>query len=328
MIRRSLAIAVAAFVSAACAASGAVTGSDGPRGIVEAQGATAGTGATEATGASGASPSPSTSPSPSPSTEPAEPLPAPDELIPAQRGELARVLELTFSSNRDAITAWYRRGDPATWPPPRDVVLLTLYEQRIYRWLASRPSLSQRIIDRLSRRVAREAGRNVAASHALFEHFAPVSELPDFRIRRPEPADVLLSYFQAAERRFGVDWEVLAAIMLIETRMGRIRSSSSAGAEGPMQFIPSTWDAYGLGGDVHDPEDAVMGAANYLRASGAPDDYQRALYAYNHVDAYVKAVWAYARTMMLFPDAYYAYYNWQVYVRTVDGDVRLSGPGL
>jgi membrane-bound lytic murein transglycosylase B len=110
--------------------------------------------------------------------------------------------------------------------------------------------------------------------------------------------------------------------------MGRIRSSSSAGAQGPMQFIPSTWDAYGLGGDVHDPEDAVMGAANYLRASGAPDDYRRALYAYNHVDAYVTAVWSYARTMMRFPDAYYAYYNWQVFVRTVDGDVRLSGPGL
>jgi hypothetical protein len=39
-------------------------------------------------------------------------------------------------------------------------------------------------------------------------------------------------------------------------------------------------------------------------------------------------VWWYARTMMRFPDAYYAYYNWQVFVRTVDGDVRLSGPGL
>jgi membrane-bound lytic murein transglycosylase B len=155
-----------------------------------------------------------------------------------------------------------------------------------------------------------------------------VSEVPDFRIRHPQGADALLGYFREAESRFAVDWEVLAAIMLVETRMGRIRSRSSAGAQGPMQFLPSTWEAYGLGGDIHDPRDAVLGAANYLRASGAPDDYTSALHAYNPVDAYVTAVWRYAKTMMRFPDSYYAYYNWQVFVRTVDGDVRLSGPGL
>jgi hypothetical protein len=241
---------------------------------------------------------------------------------------LARALAATFTANRDAIAEWSLRGDPATWPPPRDVVLLTLYEQRIYRSLAPHRELAGRVVDRLPRRIAREAGRNMIAGHALYEHFTPVSEVPDFRIRKPEPADVLLSYFQAAERRFDVEWEVLAAIMVIETRMGRIRSSSSAGAQGPMQFLPATWDAYGLGGDVHDPEDAVMGAANYLSARGAPDDYRAALYAYNPVDAYVTAVWSYAKTMMRFPDAYYAYYNWQVFVRTVDGDIRLSGPGL
>ena len=53
-----------------------------------------------------------------------------------------------------------------------------------------------------------------------------------------------------------MDWEVLAAIMLVETRMGRIHSRSSAGAQGPMQFLPATWEAYGLGGDVHDAHDA------------------------------------------------------------------------
>jgi membrane-bound lytic murein transglycosylase B len=95
-----------------------------------------------------------------------------------------------------------------------------------------------------------------------------------------------------------------------------------------MQFLPSTWEAYGLGGDVHDPHDAVLGAANYLRASGAPGNYRAALYAYNPVNAYVTAVWRYAKTMMRHPDSYYAYYNWQVFVRTVDGDVRMSGPGL
>ncbi|HYZ13210.1 MAG TPA: transglycosylase SLT domain-containing protein [Actinomycetota bacterium] len=316
MKRRLVALAVVSVLGVSCAASGGVTGADGPR--IRAAGATGGT---------RVSPSQSPLPSPSPD-ELAEPLPAPEEPVPTRRGELAQVFEQTFTRNRDAIAVWYRRGDPATWPPPRDVVLLTLYEQRIYRWLAERPAVADGVIDRLARRIALEAGRNVAATHALFEHFGAVSVLPDFRIRRPEPADVLRSYFRAAERRFGIDWEVLAAVMLIETRMARIRSASSAGAQGPMQFIPSTWEAYGMGGDINDPEDAIMGAANYLRASGAPGDYRRALHAYNPVDAYVDAVWWYARTMTRFPDAYYAYYNWQVYVRTVDGDVRLSGPGL
>jgi hypothetical protein len=311
MTRRLVALGVVSVLGVSCAASDAATGADGPR--------------IRAAGATSVTPSPSPSPLPD---EPADPLPAPDEPIPTRRGELAQVLEQTFTRNRDAIAVWGRLGDPATWPPPRDVVLLTLYEQRIYRWLAERPAVADGVIDRLARRIAVEAGRNVAATHALFEHFGAVSTPPDFRIRRPEPADVLRSYFLAAERRFGIDWEVLAAVMLIETRMGRIRSASSAGAQGPMQFLPSTWEAYGMGGDINDPEDAIMGAANYLRASGAPEDYRRALYAYNPVDAYVNAVRWYARTMMRFPDAYYAYYNWQVYVRTVDGDVRLSGPGL
>ena len=64
-----------------------------------------------------------------------------------------------------------------------------------------------------------------------------------------------------------------------------------------MQFLPATWRAYGLGGDVHDPHDAILGAANYLHASGAPGNLRRALYAYNRSTLYVDAVLAYARVM-------------------------------
>ncbi len=64
-----------------------------------------------------------------------------------------------------------------------------------------------------------------------------------------------------------------------------------------MKFIPSTWAAYGLGGDVHDAHDAILGAANYLHASGAPRNYRVALYHYNSVPAYVDAVMRYARQM-------------------------------
>jgi hypothetical protein len=124
-----------------------------------------------------------------------------------------------------------------------------------------------------------------------------------------------------------VHWELLAAVMLIETRMGRIVSNSSAGAQGPMQFIPSTWAAYGLGGDVRDDHDAVLGAANYLSANGAPSDDRNALFHYNPVPAYVTAVTRYAKAMERDPDLFYAYYNWQVFVRTTRGDVRPDRPG-
>jgi hypothetical protein len=78
---------------------------------------------------------------------------------------------------------------------------------------------------------------------------------------------------------------------------------------------------------VHDPRDAILGAANYLRASGAPGDMERALFAYNHSDRYVDAVLRYARHMRVDVRAYYGYYGWQAFMRTPAGDVRLTGPG-
>jgi membrane-bound lytic murein transglycosylase B len=93
-----------------------------------------------------------------------------------------------------------------------------------------------------------------------------------------------------------------------------------------MQFLPATWKAYGLGGDIHEPRDAVLGAANYLHASGAPGDYERAVHAYNPDRRYVDAVLRHARQIRHDPRAFYAYYNWQVYVLTTRGDARLTGP--
>ena len=96
-----------------------------------------------------------------------------------------------------------------------------------------------------------------------------------------------------------------------------------------MQFIPATWSRYGLGGDIRDPHDAIMGAANYLHASGAPANYQRAIYSYNPSPLYVDAIVRYARQMQRKADRFYAYWSWQVFARTKQGqDKRLSGPGL
>jgi membrane-bound lytic murein transglycosylase B len=88
--------------------------------------------------------------------------------------------------------------------------------------------------------------------------------------------------------------EYLAAINLVETKFGRVKSKSTAGARGPMQFIPSTWRIYGRG-NVHDPADAIPAAARLLRDHGAPGNYRRALYHYNPSRLYVDAVSRYAK---------------------------------
>src|SRR5207244_12362386 len=116
------------------------------------------------------------------------------------------------------------------------------------------------------------------------------------KIGRAPPATSLLSVYREAERRFHVPWDVLAAVNFVESKFGKLRSASAAGAQGPMQFMPATWRRYGLGGDVDDARDAILGAANYLRASGAPHDLRRALHAYNPSPLYVDAVLRYART--------------------------------
>ncbi|MFJ2028580.1 lytic murein transglycosylase [Streptosporangium sp. NPDC087985] len=253
-------------------------------------------------------------------------LPAPDAAIPTGPAELARSLAGTTAELRRAIDDWVREGDPAKGNPPEPVVLLALHQQRIYRYLVSNPQVASRTYARLPKALAGQAEDNVTAGRDLLSLVHPISGSAKFRVQPPEPADVLLGHFRRAGRRFGVEWEVLAAVMFVETKFGRVRSPSYTGAKGPMQFMPGTWDAYGMGGDVHDTRDALLAAANYLHASGAPRDYRRALYAYNHSQAYVNAVLLYTRQIKRDIRNYYAYYNWQVFVVTTRGDRRLTGP--
>lgn len=279
-----------------------------------------------------ATPAPKPSPSPEPTRPPQERAgpfaPGPDRRIGTRPARIAAELERVTRALRRSIDRWVTGGGPKRKRPPEEVVLQALYQQRIYRRLSAAPRLAERVIDRLNKPLAIEARVNVTAGRKLVSLIRPVEPPVTFKTQRPEPPGVLLRYYRKAERRFDVAWEVLAAINSVETRFGRIRSPSYAGAQGPMQFIPSTWAAYGMGGDVHDPHDAIMGAANYLSASGAPSDYRAALFAYNRADAYVDAVWAYANRIMADPRSYHQYYNWQVFVRTTKGDLRLTGPGL
>jgi hypothetical protein len=147
--------------------------------------------------------------------------------------------------------------------------------------------------------------------------------LPDWKILEPKPVDELLGYYKEAEAEFGVPWYYLASVHLVESRMGRIHGLSSAGAQGPMQFIPSTWAQYGNGGDINDDHDAIIGAGRYLKAAGAPGNMQKALFAYNHSQAYVNALLGYGNVMKADPTAYRGYHGWQVYYPTVDGAVFL-----
>ncbi|MEV7801338.1 lytic murein transglycosylase [Microbispora sp. NPDC088329] len=265
----------------------------------------------------------SASPAPEPS---ARDLPAPDEAIPKDPARLADALTRTAGHLRDAIDDWRRTGDPAKGEAPEPVVLLSLYEQRVYRYLARNAKVASRTYGKLPKEEAARARDNVTAIRDLLSLAHPVSGPIKIKVERAEPADVLLAAFRRAERRFGVEWEVLAAVMLVETKFGRVRSPSYVGARGPMQFMPGTWKAYGMGGDIDDTRDALLAAANYLHASGAPRDYRRALYAYNHSQAYVDAVLSHARQMKRDIRNYYAYYTWQVYVITTKGERRLTGP--
>jgi membrane-bound lytic murein transglycosylase B len=86
-----------------------------------------------------------------------------------------------------------------------------------------------------------------------------------------------------------------------------------------MQFEPATWRAYGLGGDVHDPHDAILGAANYLRANGGAADERGALLHYNHSRLYVDAVLRYAHRISSVPTAFAEYYAWRVFIRVTKG---------
>jgi soluble lytic murein transglycosylase-like protein len=252
--------------------------------------------------------------------------PAPDAPIRDDSAWAADTVTRTDRALDQAIDAWRAGGAPARGEPPQSVVLPALYLQRIYRFLARHPALARRTVARLRAPLAAEVKDNVTAVRDLVSLTNPVRNPNAVRTQRPLPAGTLLGYFQRAGRRFEISWQVLAAIMLVETKFGRVKSSSSAGAQGPMQFLPATWKAYGLGGDIHDPRDAVMGAANYLDASGAPGDYARAVHAYNPDRRYVDAVLRHARQIRRDPRAFYAYYNWQVFVVTTRGDVRRTGP--
>ncbi len=131
---------------------------------------------------------------------------------------------------------------------------------------------------------------------------APISGIPDFFIESFRIPPFLLPIYQAAGTAYDIPWQVLAAINEVETDYGRDLNVSSAGAEGWMQFLPSSWARYGVDAngdgyeDPYNPADAIFAAARYLQAAGGgtagggPQHIRAAIFAYNHSQAYVESV--------------------------------------
>jgi membrane-bound lytic murein transglycosylase B len=217
-------------------------------------------------------------------------------------------------------------------PPPADLAAAIVRvhgeaagaykEQKILLRLSDDPQLAGRVIRLLPRHVARDVTDDVLA-HRELARLTPARPLSAFRVGRAAPARKLRAWYAEAQRRSGIAWQVLAAINYVESDFGRMRESSVAGAQGPMQFIPSTWASYGRG-DVHDPHQAILAAGRFLRAAGGDRDERAALYRYNPSSAYVDAVRRYAGRIRRDPGAFRVFYARRLIVRTLSGYRRLN----
>jgi hypothetical protein len=223
---------------------------------------------------------------------------------------VADQIEQNDAALRGAIDAWRSAGDPPSGPPPADVAEQSAELQDQVAFLGDHPNLARRVMPLLSGSLRGEIGRLYAARRALLRLSAG-SKHKKLKLGQRPPLGDLVGFYDEAERRFAIGANYLAAIHLVETKFGRVISNSVAGAQGPMQFIPSTWSIYGHGGDIRDPHDAILAAARLLRANGAPGRYGPALRAYNPSGLYVNAVTRYAREIARNSYALYYLYAWE-----------------
>lgn len=145
--------------------------------------------------------------------------------------------------------------------------------------------------ERKAQEEATETQRGVLAREIERTQITPTyGSDPGFEVKR--------ALAQKAASAYGIDWKLLEAVWQVESgKRWDTSIASYAGAQGPMQFMPGTWTAYGQDGnsdgvtDINNAEDALYGAANYLAANGAASgDNYNALYAYNHAQWYVDKV--------------------------------------
>ena len=268
---------------------------------------------------------PQTTVAPTTTTAPPQPV-VPATIAPIVAGEAPAPAADPVALADQIVQAELTIRDPAS--PPEWVAAAGRLQQLAYRRLGDNPAWEPQVLalapDFLDEPIWRHATarREFRALHTRLGE-----NLPAWRIVDPLPADELLGYYLEAEAQFGVPWFVLASVNLVETGMGRIIGLSSAGAQGPMQFMPPTWAAYGMGGDVWNTRDAIMGAANYLAANGGgngtAEGLRNALFRYNRSNFYVEGVLHYAEVMRLEPRTFLGLHAWPIVYATVVGDIVL-----
>jgi hypothetical protein len=236
-------------------------------------------------------------------------------LVPQDPAATARLLVAVEADLRN----------PAT--PAEQLPRLGHQQQVIYRVLSRDPERAAAVQAQLP-----EPWRGVAHHHlearrqflAMHGHHRRPTSLPAWRIIPPAPAEELLAHYRKAAAATGIDWEVLAAINLVESGMGRIDGVSVANAQGPMQFLPTTWAQAGVGaGNIRDPHDAIQAAARYLVRRGGLQDIRKGLWGYNNSDRYGRAVLHYAALLKDDPRAYTGLYHWEIHFHAEAGDLWL-----
>ena len=187
-------------------------------------------------------------------------------------------------------------------------------ELRVYE-LASYASVEKSVLPLLPVAMRRPLQSAIAGLHYLYI-LAGIDQyyLVNVHFTHPyadaKPVDLLRSYYEEANQKYKVGPSYLASINFIESNFGRVNGPSSAGAQGPMQFLPGTWANYGQGGDVNDPHDAILAAARYLVHYGAPGNMRLAIYHYNLDFNYVDSVLSFAAAYRADPSWLDRMYYW------------------
>jgi soluble lytic murein transglycosylase-like protein len=190
-------------------------------------------------------------------------------------------------------------------------------ELRVYE-LAGYASIESAVVGLLPPNLRGPIENSIAALHSLYilagidqYYLVNVHFIHPYSDARPLSA--LRSYYVEAQQRYGVDASYFASINFIESNFGRINGPSSAGAQGPMQFLPSTWTNYGQGGNINDPHDSILAAARYLVHYGAPYNMRLAIWHYNLDYDYVDSVESFARAFRSDPGWLDRMYYWNTY---------------